>query len=182
MQWGLTRLALQAARRIGFKLEAQDLPKSRPKPQKIDVEKQHIFNIDFWRVRTSFWEAQNLKNWVLASTRAWFLKNRCLPKICEKTWILSPFWEAKILNFRIFLHIFWKQISNNVLEAKKFEKNVELDGSYPLLALDSGHPQAPGERKREGIKGLGLHNDQDLSDSQSVIELGNWLRATGLCV
>ena len=37
-------------------LEAQDPPKSRPKPEKIDVEKQHIFGIDFGRVRTSFWE------------------------------------------------------------------------------------------------------------------------------
>ena len=28
-------------------LEAQDLPKSRAKPEKIDVEKQHVFGIDF---------------------------------------------------------------------------------------------------------------------------------------
>ena len=40
---------------LGSKLEAQDPPKSRPKPEKIDVEKQHIFGIDFGRVRTSFW-------------------------------------------------------------------------------------------------------------------------------
>ena len=38
-------------------LEAQDPPKSRPKPKKFDVEKQHIFSIDFLKVRTSFWKA-----------------------------------------------------------------------------------------------------------------------------
>ena len=37
-------------------LEAQEAPKSSPKPYKIDVEKQHIFGIDFGRVRTSFWK------------------------------------------------------------------------------------------------------------------------------
>ena len=40
---------------LGSKLEAQEAPKSRPKPEKIIVEKQHIFGIDFGRVRTSFW-------------------------------------------------------------------------------------------------------------------------------
>ena len=28
-------------------LETQEAPKSRPKPEKIDVEKQHVFGIDF---------------------------------------------------------------------------------------------------------------------------------------
>ena len=37
-------------------LEAPEAPKSRPKPQKIDVENQHVFGIDFRRVRTSFWK------------------------------------------------------------------------------------------------------------------------------
>ena len=63
-------------------------------------------------------------------------------------WILGGFWEAKIINFRVFSHVFWKQISNNILKAKKIEKNVELDGSYQILALDSGAPHAPGEKKR----------------------------------
>ena len=35
-------------------MEAQDPPKWRPKPEKIDVEKQHVLGIDFVRVRTSF--------------------------------------------------------------------------------------------------------------------------------
>ena len=28
-------------------LEAQEAPKSSPKPEKIDVKKQHVFGIDF---------------------------------------------------------------------------------------------------------------------------------------
>ena len=32
---------------LGSILEAQDTPKSRPKPQNIDVENQHVFGIDF---------------------------------------------------------------------------------------------------------------------------------------
>ena len=32
---------------LGSILEAQDPPKSRPKPQKIDVENQYVFGIDF---------------------------------------------------------------------------------------------------------------------------------------
>ena len=31
---------------LGSILEAQDPPKSRPKPQKIDVEKHHVFSIN----------------------------------------------------------------------------------------------------------------------------------------
>ena len=37
-------------------LKAQDLPKSRPKPEKIDVQKQHVLGVDFGKVRTSFWK------------------------------------------------------------------------------------------------------------------------------
>ena len=63
-------------------------------------------------------------------------------------WILGGSGEAKIINFCMFSHVFWKQISNNVLEAKKIEKNIELDGSYQILVLRSGGPHAPGEKKR----------------------------------
>ena len=48
---------MQAKNAIGFNtpgaassaadLEAQGPPKSRPKPAKMDVEKQHVFGIDF---------------------------------------------------------------------------------------------------------------------------------------
>ena len=42
--------------KLGSKLEAQEAPKSRPEPQKIDVKKQHVFDIDFGRVQASFWK------------------------------------------------------------------------------------------------------------------------------
>ena len=37
-------------------LEAQEAPKSRPKPEKGDVKKPHVFGIDFGRVWTPFWK------------------------------------------------------------------------------------------------------------------------------
>ena len=40
---------------LGSKLEAQEGPKSRPEPEKTDVEKQHVFDIEFLRLRASFW-------------------------------------------------------------------------------------------------------------------------------
>ena len=39
---------------LGSKLEAQDPPKSRPKPEKSYVKTQYVFGIDCGRVRTSF--------------------------------------------------------------------------------------------------------------------------------
>ena len=65
-------------------LEAQDLPKSRPKPEKIDVEKQHIFGIDFFTILIRFWEGPTLENGAPASTGARFLKNQCFSKVCAK--------------------------------------------------------------------------------------------------
>ena len=37
--------------------------------------------------------------------------------------VLGGFWEAKILDFRIFFDVFSKHFSSNVLEGKKIEKN-----------------------------------------------------------
>ena len=41
-------------RQLGSILEAQDPPKSMPKPEKIDVKKQQILDVHFGRVQTSF--------------------------------------------------------------------------------------------------------------------------------
>ena len=49
-------VSLRQNDQLGSKLEAQEAPKSSPKPEKIDVKKQHVFGIDFERVRTSFWK------------------------------------------------------------------------------------------------------------------------------
>ena len=44
---------------LGSNLEVQEPPNSSPKPEKIDVEKQHVFGIDFrrfgLRFRMIFW-------------------------------------------------------------------------------------------------------------------------------
>ncbi len=59
-------MLMQAKHPVGFNtpgaassaadLEAQKAPKSRPKPEKIDVKKQPVFGIDFGMVRTSIWK------------------------------------------------------------------------------------------------------------------------------
>ena len=41
---------------LGSILEAQNPPESALKDEKIDVEKRHIFDIDFGRVQASFWK------------------------------------------------------------------------------------------------------------------------------
>ena len=50
-----------------------------------------------------------------------------------------------------------------------------------ILDLDSGGPPPPGERKREGIKNLGLHNELGLSDSRAVMGRA-YLKAMGLVI
>ena len=45
-------MALRA--NLGSNLEGQKASKSKPKPEKIDVEKQHVFDTDFYRVRAPF--------------------------------------------------------------------------------------------------------------------------------
>ena len=42
---------------LGANLEIQDHPKSMPKPEKIDVETQHVFGIVFFDGPDAFWEA-----------------------------------------------------------------------------------------------------------------------------
>ena len=37
-------------------LEAQETPKSRRELEKIDVEKQYVFSIDFYKAQTQFWK------------------------------------------------------------------------------------------------------------------------------
>ena len=49
------------------------------------------------------------------------------------------------------------------------------------MPLDSGGPPPPGERQREGIKNLGLHNELGLSDSRAVMGRA-YLKAMGLVI
>ena len=41
---------------LGSILEAQEAPKSRPRREKIEVKKQHVFGIDFLVAQASFWD------------------------------------------------------------------------------------------------------------------------------
>ena len=51
----------------------------------------------------------------------------------------------------------------------KSTQEAQQDGEGANLVTDSGCPPPPGERQREGIKSLGLHNELGLSDSRSVM-------------
>ena len=65
-------MLMQAKNAVGFNtpgaassaadLEAQEAPKSRPKPSKIDVKNVLFFNIDFLRFRTRFWTLLGLQD------------------------------------------------------------------------------------------------------------------------
>ena len=82
------------------------------------------------------------------------MKNQLFPKVCEKSQILRPFWEAKILDFRIFFDVFWKQSSNNVLEAKKIEKNSSKTIGGHHLGSDLRNVRLLGREKERGQKPL----------------------------
>ena len=55
--------------------------------------------------------------------------------------------------------------------SKKSAQEAQQDAERANLVADSGGPQPPGERKREGNKSLGLHKELGLSDSPFVIDL-----------
>ena len=69
-------------------------------------------------------------------------------------WVLGGFWEAKIHDFRIFFIVFSKSFLKHAREQQKIDPRAQQDGSCAFLLLDSGSPQAPGERKREGSENL----------------------------
>ena len=66
--------------------------------------------------------------------------------------VLGGFWEAQILDFRIFFDVFSKHFSNNFLEGQKIEKKspTRQQDTHFGSARRNAHP--PGERKREGGK------------------------------
>ena len=84
--------------------------------------------------------------------------------------VLGGVWEAKILDFRTFFDVFSKSFSQHAWEGQKIDPRDPTRVESANLVADSGGPQPPGERKREGNKSLGLHKELGLSDSPSVIE------------
>ena len=94
---------------LGSKLEAQEAPKSRPAPQKIDVKKQHVFDIDFSRVRTLFWNDLSQ----------------------------SPFGPLKSIKGRAKIHrnsnLEAKSGYNSMLEADKLEVGAQDEDFFAML-------------------------------------------------
>ena len=64
--------------------------------------------------------------------------------------ILGWFWEAKILDFRIFFHVFSKHFSNSILEGEKIEKKPAKTKKIGILGRPGGMCGARG-RDREGV-------------------------------
>ena len=89
-------------------------------------------------------------------------------------WILEGFWEGfgrpKSMIFALFSMFFRSRFRSTLGKGKKSTQEAQQDAEGGFLDLVSGCPHPPGERKREGITSLGLHQKLDLSDSPSVIE------------
>ena len=88
--------------------------------------------------------------------------------------ILKQFWtdfgSPKFLIFALFSMFFRSRFRSTLGKGKKSTQEAQQDAEGGFLDLVSGCPHPPGERKREGIKSLGLHNELGLSDLPSVIE------------
>ena len=87
--------------------------------------------------------------------------------------ILGRFWEGfgspKFLIFALFSMFFRSRFRSTLGKGKKSTQEAQQDAEGGFLDLVSGCPHPPGERKREGIKSLGLHNELGFSDSPSVM-------------
>ena len=99
--------------------------------------------------------------------------------------ILGRFWEGfgnpKFLIFALFSMFFRSRFRSTLGKGKKSTQEAQQDGDGAFLPLDSGGPPPPGERQREGIKNLGLHNELGLSDSRAVMGRA-YLKAMGLVI
>ena len=96
--------------------------------------------------------------------------------------ILGRFWKGfrrpKSLIFTLFSMFFRSHFWSTLGKGKKSTQEAQQDGSCAFLPLDSGGPGSAGERQREGIKNLGLHNELSLSNSRSV--MGKWVSESDL--
>ena len=123
-----------------------------------------------------------------------FSFERCCRKCSQKSdvfWnidlegILGRFWKGfrrpKSLIFTLFSMFFRSHFWSTLGKSKKSTQEAQQDGEDANLVTDSGGPPPPGERKREGIKNLGLHNELGLSDSRAVMGRA-YLKAMGLVI
>ena len=67
--------------------------------------------------------------------------------------VLGGFWEAKILDFLIFLNIFSKHFSNNFFEAQKNKKNSPTRSSITHFGSVLRNARPPGKEKERGSEG-----------------------------
>ena len=68
--------------------------------------------------------------------------------------MLTPFWEAKKLDFRIYFDVFGNQISNNVLGVQKIKKISILDGVAGNFGPALRNARLLGREKERGQKPL----------------------------
>ena len=85
---------------------------------------------------------------------------------------MDGFWESKIHDVRNFFDVFSKSFLKHTREEQKNRFKRPKNAEEAILGLDSGGPNPPGERIREGYEILALQNELSLSDSPSVIDLG----------
>ena len=75
--------------------------------------------------------------------------------------ISDGFWEGfgrpKSLIFALFSMFFRSRFRSTLGKGKKSTQEAQQDAEGGFLDLVSGCPHPPGERKREGITSLGLH-------------------------
>ena len=84
--------------------------------------------------------------------------------ILDGIWkVLGGVWEAKILNFRAFFHVFSMLFCKRGSEAKKSTKMGQQDTDSTNFGLGSGDPQAAGERKRIGVRTLQIEMRERMS-------------------
>ena len=83
--------------------------------------------------------------------------------------VLEGFWEGfgrpKSSILALFSMFFRSPFRRAFQKSKKSAQETQQDAEGGFWGLDSGHPQAPGERKREGYKIFALHKELGLSDS-----------------
>ena len=83
-----------------------------------------------------FFEPKSLKNRMFVGT-----------SISEAFWkVFGTVWGNKNLRFSHFFDVFSKSFLKRASEGPKIEQNAEKRVEGEILELDSGGPQAPGER------------------------------------
>ena len=68
--------------------------------------------------------------------------------------VLGEFWEAKILDFRIFFDVFSKHFSNIILEGQKIEKSGPKRERTDDVGTGRRNGWSPGREIKRGVQSL----------------------------